>query len=382
MSFRLSNILGVRRISKFVEGLQDVRTVASSPWLARVPVQPAEDQEIMGRYTGLVSIADIVVDDGRAVVRPAPGLELVSTKVPNIKHGVSMSQEQLNTLDRITRSANPLPDDLDTVDVYLARVVSDVLKGVQARRDMLVAAMVTDNFTGYDSLGIKGKAISFGMPSDLKITLSGNRRWRTGNETTAKPITDLMDVINTAKDKYGKVYNRLTLSNKLLMFMATTDEFKNRAQLAFSPSLANVNLALLTEQDLGSIAGKMLGLTIEVNDASYRISAADGSESFQRYVPDDFAVLSTASDDGDKENFDFANAVPTEVLVGSIAGASSIVGSFGDLRGAARPRGPLAYATVPGELNPPNITIWGVQRGFPRRHSLAVTARIDCDGPS
>jgi len=42
---------------------------ADLKFLARTPIIPAEDSEIMGRFTGYVTIADIIADDqsGRVI---------------------------------------------------------------------------------------------------------------------------------------------------------------------------------------------------------------------------------------------------------------------------------------------------------------------------
>ena len=52
-------------------------------------------------------------------------------------------------------------------------------------------------------------------------------------------------------------------------------------------------------------------------------------------------------------------------------GVGGMIGSF---KGATR--GPISYATCES-MNPPNITMWGVARGFPRKFMLQANAVLD-----
>jgi hypothetical protein len=65
---------------------------------------------------------------------------------------------------------------------------------------------------------------------------------------------------------------------------------------------------------------------------------------------------------------DWANAVVTESIVGSMVDMP-----FGGFDGPQA--GPVGYVTSPNtDLNPPNLTLWGVARGFPRKHKLGANA--------
>ena len=77
--------------------------------------------------------------------------------------------------------------------------------------------------------------------------------------------------------------------------------------------------------------------------------------------------------DNKREVMDFANAITSESLVkGFLAQEGS--GVIGNI--PAGSRGPMSYATVPYDMNPPNLTMWSVMRGYPRKRVLHATAAL------
>lgn len=138
------------------------------------------------------------------------------------------------------------------------------------------------------------------------------------------------------------------------MFSFTADQF--------STAIANNNV-------MQTLTQSILGITIEIDDTQYGREANDGTHSFARYLPTNKVVLSNTSNDGNTSSWDFANGVVTESVIGSMGvnGAPSIFNG---------PQvGPVAFATLPNpDLNPPNANLWGVARGFPRKHNQAATA--------
>jgi hypothetical protein len=130
--------------------------------------------------------------------------------------------------------------------------------------------------------------------------------------------------------------------------------------------MPSANNAPLHQSWLGTI----LGLAVELDDRQYQTEALGGSVGTARYLPVNSVVLSSSGLDGDTSVWDFANGVVTESVVGSLG--SSVVGGF-----SAPATGPVGYVTTPTDLNPPNVTLWAVQRGFPRRHAVAATAVLN-----
>jgi hypothetical protein len=78
--------------------------------------------------------------------------------------------------------------------------------------------------------------------------------------------------------------------------------------------------------------------------------------------------LSNSGDDNDPTAYDFANGITTESIVSGLV-KNEMLGTIG-----GPTRGPIAYATAPSDLNPPQVVYWGVARGFPRKYRLQATA--------
>lgn len=356
-------LLQAARLTRIMQSLQDARQLPQQlRFLARTPIIPAVDAEIMARFTGYVTIADLIADDQRAVTYQNSKISYETTNIPNIKHGQALTQAMLNQLQSLM-AGNALPQDMGVFSNYENRVIDGLLLGVRQRMEALIIAMQLDSLS-YDRLGIKITNASWGMPSDLKVTPGVT--WDTA--ASATPVADIWSVRRTARVRYGQEYNRLSLSTQAFMYMIATTEYQNKARTFLAPnvSFTNLNAADLTFQQ--SLAQNVLGMEVELYDARAWSQGPDGSLVSTPLLPITKVILSNTGDDNDPTAFDFANAVTTESIVSALA-PSEMVGSIG-----GPTAGPISYATVPNDLNPPQITYWGVARGFPRKHRVQSTA--------
>jgi len=357
-------LLQAARLTRIIQSLQDVRLLpAQLAFLNRTAIVPAEDSEIMARFTGYVTIADLVADDQRAVTYQNTKLTYETTTVPNIKHGAALTQAMLNQLQSLLSSAGGIPSDMGIFSDYENRTIDGLLLGVRQRMEALLVAMAVDGLT-YDRLGIKMSGVTWGMPADLKVTPAVT--WDT--PLTATPVADIWALKMRAQIRYGQTYNRISMSTQAFMYMIATTEFQAKARTFLAPNVSYTNLTLsdLTAQQ--NIASSVLGMTIELYDARYWTQGVDGTLSSTPFLPIAKVVLSSTTDDNDPTCSDFANGITTESIVAGLA-PSEMVGGLG-----GPTRGPIAFATVPSDLNPPNITFWAVSRGFPRKHRLQSTA--------
>jgi hypothetical protein len=106
---------------------------------------------------------------------------------------------------------------------------------------------------------------------------------------------------------------------------------------------------------------------LELYDTRGKVQNEDGSITSQPLLPITKVVLSNTADDNDPLAWDFANSYVTESIVASLVPSESL--GFG-----GPVRGPVAYPTINEDFNPPDVTYWGVQRGWPRKHDLTATA--------
>lgn len=358
-------LLSALRINAIMQALADVRALPQAlTQLARTPVVPAVDSEIMARFIGRVQIADLVADDQTAAVYQSGKFSLETTAIPNLKHGVMLTQEMLNMLNAINANAGLVANDMGIFSQYENRLVDGLLLGIRQRMEALIIAMKLDGLS-YNRLGIVMSGVTWGMPADLKVTPSIS--WDTA--ATATPVSDILSLKRYGAVRYGIEYDRMIMSTAAFDYMISTTEFQNHARFILPPGLSP---SILPIQDIGymkNLATTALGLReIELYDARYWSQSDTGVLASTPYLPITKVILESTQNDNDPMITDFANGVCTESIVSSLT-PTNMIGQF-----AGPVRGPIAYATAPDDLNPPNIRYWGVARGFPRKHLLQAHA--------
>ena len=357
--------LQARRLTRIIRTFNDSRDVPTDlRFLARTPVVPAADSEVMARFTGQVIIADLVANDQKAVTYDSGRYTFEGTAIPNIKHGRHLTQEMINHLLGLQASGVGGEDETGLINDYQNRTIDDLLLGVRQRMEALLVAMAIDGLS-YNRLGIIMTNVTWGMPSDLKVTPAVS--W--DNAGSATPVADLQAVQLTAQVRYGQMYDRATMSTQAFRYMIATTEFQNKARMYLAPNVSFVNLSTSDLAMMRTLAERVIGMSIELYDSRYWYQNPDGSLTSAPYLPIVKVVLSFTGDDNNRAASDFANAITTELVVAELGANTGIVGTLGGPQ-----RGPIAYATVPHDLNPPNVTYWACARGFPRKHRLQSTA--------
>lgn len=353
-------LLGAVRVNKIMRSLQDKRGIPQRlSFLARTPVVPASDGEIMARFMGQVLIADLIADGQRAGIYSAGKLFLEATKAPNLKVGAALNQEQLNQMDAYL-SGVQVEDELFPMSE--SRILDNLRIGVMQRQEALLVAAKIGGFS-YDRLGIKMENVSFGMPSDLKITPTNE--W--SDNTNATPVTDVLTAKRVGQVKYGIVYDRIVMTLSAFNAMIATTEFQNKSRTYLAPNVSFTNLNAADTEFQRNLATNVLGVKeIEIKDDRYWTENTDGSLISAPFLPNNKVILESTMSDNDASVLDVANGVVTESIVSRVGG-SRINGQI-----PSNSRGPVGYTTA--EDNPPSITYWGVGRGFPRRHYQQATA--------
>lgn len=356
-------LLAAARINAVMQGLLDPRLLPQQLlWRKRIPLVNAVDEEIMARFQGTIQIADMIADDAAAVTYEMGRFQFETTKIPNLKLGISMTQQMLNQLRRL-QGGFAAPEDMGVFTNWENRTIDAVKLGVDQRIEALMVAMLTDGLS-YDRLGIKMTNVTWGMPSDLKITPGTG--WDTAGSAT--PVADILGAKLVASVRYGVDLNRVTMSTQAFRYMIATTEYQNKARQYLAPNVSFVNLTLTNLDEQRRLAANVLGLEIELYDARYWSKATQtGAITSSPFLPITKVILTDSRNDNNANVYDFANGVVTESIVSSLMpiniGGSIPVGY-----------GPVAYATGNPDLNPPNITYWGVARGFPRKHLLQASA--------
>lgn len=363
--------LSVLRLGRIIQALEDMRLLPRELlFVNRTPITPAMDTEIIARNINRIQIADVISDDSRAVTYAAGKLQLETTVVPNIKHGKHLSQENLNQLAMLNAaSARPDTSDMGNNEIYgnfLVSMIDDLRVGVYQRVEQLLIAMHLDSIS-YDRLGMKISG-TWGIPSDLKVTPSVP--WT--DPVNATPVNDIWNLKRTASVRYGAMFDRITMSTQAFLYMIGTAEFQTKARTTVPLYFNYSNIPAANTEFQRNVAISILGIKeLELYDARYWSVDSAGQQTSSPYLPTNKVILADTANDNNAAVQDFANGITTESTLSGLLPntGTGVIGGFGAGR-----RGPVPYASIPPDLNPPQLRLWCVMRGFPRRFRLQASA--------
>jgi hypothetical protein len=360
------SLIQATRLTRIIQELQDVREMPQQlEFMRRIRTVPADEGEIMGRFIGRAHIADLVADDQKAVSYQMGKLSMVTSTPPNLKVGSNLTQEQINRLRAVAASGN---DKGGFFRNWQFGAMDWLLLGIRQRMEALAVAMAIDALN-YKRFGIILENMSWGMPSDLKVTPS--IPWTTA--ASATPVDDIKAMILLGRTRYGVEYDRVTMSTAAFRLMIATTEFQTKAKLNASVLLLTGSYDVFSKFNLNqqqTIASAVLGVQIVLYDGRYWSHGEDGSLVSAPFLPINKVVLDSTTNDNNATVMDFALSTPTEAILADMA--PGLVGRFNADDAMGRP---FAYATVSDpQLNPPGITQWAVARGFPRKFVRAATA--------
>lgn len=354
-------ILQAARITGKIQALKDVRTLSPNlTMLQRTPIVPAEEGELMVSFIGNPVIADLIADDQKAVVYSVGKFRTETNGAPNIKLGQMLTQAQIKLL----RSLGINPRKFAAYDGTENTILDQLLNGVRLRMNAICWARAMDGYS-YRRLGIILENVTWGMPADLKVTLEVPIT----DHTNCKIVTYVSNLRRVARLRYGITYDRWTLSEAAFNHVIQCAEFQAMARQYLAPNVSFVNLNTADTESMLALARKTLGLLeIELEDNRFWSEAEEGTLTSEPFLPINKSVFSARMNDNNSMVADFANGVPTEVDVSNLVRESNgIIGSLPE-----DTYGPVGYAE--GSLNPPQITYWGVARGWSRKHLKQETA--------
>lgn len=364
------DFLAQDRIQSITETLADERNYpATLRYLTRTKVKPALDSELFATTRPRVVIADIIGKNDKAPMRTRGAVQIQRHDLPVSKHGQKFDREELRLMRRV---ANGLGNrtDASMLRTKVTDHMADLVQGVRLSMNWMVARMLQDDFA-WDKNGVIFNA-TFGMPSDLKITLTGGDRW--SEPTTATPVADIHGLQRTARIKYGITLDRLTLSQQAFDYMVATDEFQKLAftLMQMGGPTSNVLLPLTNNDMMIPLAQRVIGnglKSIEIDDDTFAEEHNDGTITDNRYLAENRVILDSAANDGSGNWHDLANAEVDEAY------EEMVPSMIGEPVGG--PFGPFGFVTASDpEGNPPGMKAWAVGIFFPRKHRAASSARL------
>lgn len=363
MALQLDSLRAMN-INRRIRAIDDNRNKpAELMWTSRIPQNDnVLDSEIMMRYQGRHQIADLIAEDSRATVYGVGKFQLETNLLPKIKMGIKLNESELKALIELGDGRPTAMVGMDEGSL-VNRILESLLIGMDWRGEALRYAMLLNGFS-YDRLGIKVSNLAWGLPADLMVTPS--TPWTTSASCT--PVADILGIKEVAMTRYGLNLDRITMSTQALRLLLAATEFQNKAKLFISsPYDIATNFTMNDYGTLKPLAERVLGMKIELNDARYWSTDSTGARASARFHPIEKVILTDTRNDGNMNVWDYANGYVVESMLLNIG--TSVIGDL-----PAAQRGPLTYATVSPTLDPPDLTLWGVRRSFPRKIELASNA--------
>lgn len=358
-------VFSTLRADGVMEQLQDKREMPGDLiMVGRTAIRPSMGRDIMARFVGRAQIADIISDDSPALTYSYGKIDLINYNIPKLKHGVKFTESDMLDIVEMARYAST-GDQAAINQLKMTRdtVLDNLLLGIRWRWEALICAMMCDSLH-YDRLGIKIDG-TWGMPSDLKITVSP--AW---TSTSATPINDILNTKEIARTRYGIEYDRLTMSRTAFRYAIATTEFNNKAKIYLPLGFDLSNLTLVDIEPMRKLFETVSGCEVTFHDSRYWTQDEDGTESSGRFLPINKVILDSTTNDNNPMVQDLGNAPVLESMMIGTDGASESRGALP----AARP-GPIAYTYMPpasGEA--PTMSMWGVARTYPRKWKRQANA--------
>jgi hypothetical protein len=276
----------------------------------------------------------------------------------------------MNLLRRINRGGG-IPGDGGIISNYSRREVANNIAGVRILMNRMLAGMLIDDWS-YRKNGVTIKNVSWGMPQSHKFVPAIS--WTLANRSTATPVQDILLWRKTLETDliFSETFDTLIGSSTMFNNIIATDDFRNAAR-PFTPyanDTTTFQQIKLNNKLAGELFTTITGVRFDFDNAAFADELNDGSTKTERYLAENVGAFVNSAD-FDNGTYDFANTIVNETQVGDLAGTTIIGGGF-----PAPQSGPVAYATITPDLNPPNIRLWAVARGFPRKHRKTAGARV------
>lgn len=330
-------------------------------YLDRLPLVNAFDDDLVGRFTGKIIAADLIADDQEALIQESMTIEVVTHAAPNIKIGQRLGQKLLNRIKTL-EEGNMAVSGQNALADWDNNLAENLLLGIRWRMNALACAMMIDSFT-YNRFGLQVAGGTWGMPAALKVAVG--TVW---SNIASTPLSDIYGIDQVARLTYGISYDTITMTTPDFRNMVKTTEFANQATLVIGAQFLVTPTALRVKNDpqMLELAKTVIGKTIVLDDFQFNTRNNAGTLTSTRALPTGTVLLSRQQDIGDTQVMDMANGIPTEAIVADMIGGVDGLGG--------EQFGPVAYFTGRNDLNPPDMTAWGVAKAFPRKHVPEATA--------
>lgn len=356
-------------VDRIVADFQDKRQApATLVFLNRLNQVPASNRQLLARYQGRVQIADMIATNAKAPVYKAQKFRMESNTLGKIKIGTEWTEDEMEELLDLAQSPAQDPDGLLAKNMIRKAVLDQVL-GIEQRMEWLAVAMALDgaySSSTYNRLGFSMSGATWGMPSDLKVTLA--TPWT--NPSAATPIDDILAMIRLRRERYGRETNRITLPLDALRAATRTVEFTTKVNNQMPANFNYANTSQFDDAYRKEVFGRLCNCEVVLYDSRYWSEGDDGTRTSYRFLPlspQCPVILDDKANDRDDSVADFGVGTPMESRMSELlpneGTGGTIVGSL-----PAGVNRIVSYPVVDPRLDPPGLTIFSAAKCFPRKY--------------
>ncbi len=227
------------------------------PSLFPLKFTPTLSWKTLRSETGIPVAADVVSFDASAPTKTRDVVGRASGDIPKIEIKRVMGESKLNEYKQLLHYAGT-----DAGQLELIRFVYDdvdfVFKGVNARLEWLALQALSTGSISLSKSNNEGLVtetnVNFNVPTANKLSyksFSAKVAWTAANAATSKPISNIKEVIKTAKAKGRRInymlmdqdtFDALAISAETIAYAASW--VVKATSLALTPNLDSVNAAL------------------------------------------------------------------------------------------------------------------------------------------
>lgn len=221
---------------------------------------------------GLPVVLKTSAFDVNAIPRPRIGFDKLVTEMPYFKESTYIDEELRQELNIVLETGNQAY--IDSVMTHVFDDETNLLRGAAASRERMRMMALT---TGVVTMSNNGQTFSY----DYGVTHKGDAATAWSNHSSADPIEDIRQAIETIGDDTGATITRAMCDG------ATWRDIRNNEAIAKKIYVLSNGVGAVSDRALREYLLEELGIEVMINDKRY----ANESGAATKYMPANTFVM-------------------------------------------------------------------------------------------
>lgn len=221
---------------------------------------------------GLPVVLKTSAFDVNAIPRPRIGFDKLVTEMPYFKESTYIDEELRQELNMVLETGNQAY--IDSVMTHVFDDETNLLRGAAASRERMRMMALT---TGVVTMSNNGQTFSY----DYGVTHKGDAATAWSSHSTADPIEDIREAIETVGDDTGATITRAMCDG------ATWRDIRNNEAIAKKIYVLSNGVGAVSDRALREYLLEELGIEVMINDKRY----VNETGATQKYMPANTFVM-------------------------------------------------------------------------------------------